>query len=107
MQTNDYVLHTTVFPTSISGPEVRLSTWMYEVEEESPQVYRRSGVLSRGSTLNILADRRGNCIHIRSISQLKKDVHDKPRVNFSTVLGVNTCPRLPQNEDRRLGSIYI
>ena len=80
---------------------VSLDVWNRIIKEGAPQVYRKSGVLSRGSTLNILADRRGNHIHIRSVSQLKKDAHDRPRERSrsSTVL---PCWRWPSEKTNRL-----
>ena len=67
---------------------VPLDVWNGIIKEGAPQVYGRSGVSSGSSTLNILADRCGYRIHIRSVSQLKKDVHDRPRERSrsSTVL---------------------
>ena len=72
------------------GRAVTLDVWNRIIKEGAPQVYGRSGVSSRGSTLNILADRCGNRIHIRSVIQLKRDAHDRPRERSrsSTVLVV-------------------
>ena len=50
-------------------------------EEGARQVYQKLGVSSRGS-IDV-----GNCIHIRSVSQLKKDAHNKPREELSIGAG--------------------
>ena len=50
-------------------------------EEGAHQVYQKLGVSSRGS-IDV-----GNCIHIHSVSQLKKDAHNRPREELSIGAG--------------------